>query len=178
MDEQVPVVPAAVVAAAVIAFVAYLSFQGASHAVEFAVTASDVTVRPATEGRDPRSSWPRRARLGQTLVLRVGWTAGEAIGAGSYAVVVSLPSGWRHVGCLPECEWTDGEGVAEFARQLPRPTYPLAAAFEAEESGTVRVAYAATRSGERLSGDFVPTAWLVQTNGDDVLGAEPIPLSS
>jgi hypothetical protein len=43
--------PAAVVAAAVIAFVAYISFQGASHAVDYAVTSSDASLLAADSAR-------------------------------------------------------------------------------------------------------------------------------
>jgi hypothetical protein len=177
-DEQVPdgAVPAAVIAAAVIAFVAYLSFQGSSHAVDYAVTTSGVSVA-AADAPVVQAQWPRRAGPGQVLVLHVGWAAGEEIGPGSYAVLATVPPGWRHLGCVPECEWTNAEGVAEFARRLPRTPYRLAAAFEAEETGNVRVAFGSSPGGEEVTGDFVPTAWLVQTNGDDVLGAEQIPLS-
>ena len=167
--------PAAVVAAAVIAFVVHLSFQGSSHAVDFAVTSSELTWTSAGDG-SVRESWQRRARGGHIMLVDVAWAADEPIGAGSYAVLVTAPAGWRHLGCLPECEWSDDEGLREFGQRLPRPPYRLAATYQAEEAGSARLAF---RSPPHVPGpsDFVPTALLVQTNGDDVLGAEPIPLS-
>lgn len=168
--------PAAVIAAAVIAFVAYLSFQGASHAVDFAVTSSDVSVMPADDERlGPQ--WQRAARSSRVMVVDVAWQAGDSIPAGSYAVMVTTPPGWRHLGCRPECEWSDDEGLREFGRRLPRTPYPLAATFEAEELGSVRVAFRSPRGVDGTADGLTPSAWLVQTNGDDVLGAESIPLS-
>jgi hypothetical protein len=166
--------PAAVVAAAVVAFVAYLSFQGSSHAVDFAVTSSDYAVVPA-EGQGLRQHWQRRAG-GDVLVVDVSWAADEPIGAGLYAVLVTMPDGWRHLGCAPECEWSGDEGLREFGERLPRPPYRLAATYEAEELGHARLAFYSPPRASAPS-EFVPTALLVQTNGDDVLGAEPIPLS-
>jgi hypothetical protein len=174
--------PAVVIALAVIAYMGYLSFQGASHAVTFAVTGSDVAVVPA-QGPAVPQRWQRRAGSGQVLLVDVSWTANEAIGAGSYAVMVTTPAGWRHLGCRPECEWSGGEGLREFGRQLPQQPYPLAATFEAEETGVVRVAFRSPRGSSGTGGagsvpsDYVPIAWLVQTNGDDVLGAEQVPLT-
>ncbi len=167
--------PAAVIAVAVIAFVAYLSFQGSSHAVAFAVTSSEVTVLSA-DGPTLRDRWQRRARPGQVMLVDVSWTADDSIGAGSYAVMVTTPPGWRHLGCRPACEWSASEGLAEFAGRLPRPPYRLAATFEAEETGDVRVAFRSPPGSHVTPADYVPIAWLVQTDGDDVLGAEQIPL--
>lgn len=169
------VLPAAVVAVTVITFVAYLSFQGASHAVDFAVTSSNMSL---VRAGDPvvHEPWQRRAQGSQVMLVDVTWAADEAIGAGSYAVMVSTPSGWKHVGCLPECEWSGDEGLREFGDQLPRPPYRLAATYEAEEVGRAQLAFRSP-PGAPAPTDFVPTALLVQTNGDDVLGAEPIPLS-
>jgi hypothetical protein len=167
--------PAAVIAAAVVTFVAYLSFQGSSHAVDFAVTSSDLSLVPAA---DPavHESWQRRAQGRHVMLVDVSWAADEAIGAGSYSVLVTTPGGWRHLGCRPECEWSDDEELREFADRLPRPPYRLAATYEAEEVGRARLGFRSPGSAPAPS-DFVPTALLVQTNGDDVLGAEPIPLS-
>jgi hypothetical protein len=167
--------PAAVVAATVITFVGYLSFQGASHAVDFAVTSSDLSIVPAAD-HGVQESWQRRAAGGQVMLVDVTWAADEAISAGSYAVMVKIPHGWRHLGCRPECEWSDDEELREFAGHLPRAPYRLAATYEAEEVGRARLAFHSSTRAPAPS-EFVPTALLVQTNGDDVLGAEPIPLS-
>lgn len=167
--------PAAVIATALVAFMAYVSFQGSSHAVEFAVTASDVAVVSADDQRVNRQ-WRRRDASSRVMLVDVAWQASESITAGSYAVMVTAPDGWRHLGCRPECEWTDGQGLSEFRRQLPRSPYRLGAAFAAEETGHVRVAFGSPR-GATQPPAFVPVAWLVQTNGDDVLGAEQVPLS-
>jgi hypothetical protein len=167
------VLPAAVVAAAVIAFVAYISFQGASHAVDYAVTSSDASVLPAGSSQLP-VQW--RHGVGQVMVVDVSWHAGEAIASGSYAVMVAPPPGWRRVGCLPECEWTDAEGLSEFSDRLARRPYPLAAAFEAEENGAVEVAFRSPSGTTGVPAGYAPVGWLVQTNGDDVLGAAQIPL--
>jgi hypothetical protein len=169
------VLPAAVVAAAVIAFVAYVSFQGASHAVEFAVTSSDVSLISADSSATARP-WRARGGSGDVMVVQVTWQASESIGSGSYAVMVATPRGWRHLGCRPECEWTDAEGLSEFGDELVRRPYPLAATFEAEEAGHVRVAFRSPPGVSGVPHGFVPVGWLVQTNGDDVLGAEQIPL--
>jgi hypothetical protein len=164
------VLPAAVVAVAVIAFMAYIAFQG-SPAVQFAVTGSNLAVVPADATRLAR---PGR---GQVMLVDVSWQAGDSVGAGSYAVVVDAPRGWRHAGCRPECEWIDGEGLRAFGRRLDRRPYRLAAAFEAEQSGAVRVAFRSPRTVSGLPTGFLPTAWLVQMSGSDVLGAEQVPLS-
>jgi hypothetical protein len=168
--------PAAVITTAVVAFVAYLSFQGASHAVDYAVTSAQVAfVGPD----DPRltARWQERAGSSTVMAVDVTWTAGESIAAGSYAVMVTTPKGWRHLGCRPACHWTAGQGLHEFARRVPRAPYPLAATFEAEEAGHVRVAFRSPRGVTQPPPAFAPTAWLVQTNGDDVLGARPVPLT-
>jgi hypothetical protein len=165
--------PAAVVAAAVSAFVAYISFQGASHAVDYAVTSSAASVMPAESTRLP-SPW--RHGDGQVMVVEVSWHAGEAIAAGSYAVMVATPPGWHRAGCLPECEWTDAEGLSELRERLVREPYPLAAAFEADESGAVRIAFRSPPGATAIPGGYAPVGWLVQTNGDDVLGVAQIPL--
>lgn len=166
--------PAAIIAAAVIAFVAYVSFQGSSHAVDFAVTDSDVEVVPGGSPRLP-GGWQRRAGSGHVMLLDVSWQAGDSIPAGSYAVLVSAPPGWLHLGCRPACEWVVDEGLRQFGRRLPRPPYPLAATFDAEQFGHATVAYRlppAQEPPEELS----VAAWLLQTSGDDVLGAEQITL--
>ncbi|HWL97124.1 MAG TPA: hypothetical protein VNP20_07240 [Nocardioidaceae bacterium] len=168
--------PAAVITAAVIAFVAYLSFQGSAHAVDFAVTSSEVAVVPADDPQLPQQ-WQQRAQSSAVMAVDVSWQAGESIAAGSYAVMVTTPQGWRHLGCRPVCEWTSEEGLQQFARRVPRTPYPLAATFEAEEAGDVRVAFRSPRGATRVDPGFAPTAWLVQTNGDDVLGARPVPLT-
>jgi hypothetical protein len=165
--------PAAVVAAAVIAFVAYISFQGASHAVDYAVTSSGASVLATDSPRVP-SGWGHSG--GHVLVVQVSWHAGEDIAAGSYAVMVAPPTGWRRAGCLPECEWTDAEGLSEFRRRLAGRPYPLAATFEAEENGAVRVAFSSPPGSPGVPAGYAPVGWLVQTNGDDVLGAAQIPL--
>jgi hypothetical protein len=168
------VLPAIVVATALAAFVAYISFQGSSHAVEFAVTSSDVSVAPADARRLPRQ-WRQPAGR-RVMVVEVSWHASESIASGSYAVMVATPAGWRHLGCRPECDWTDGQGLSELGDQLPRTPYPLAATFEAEETGAARVAYRSTGAVTGMPPRFAPVGWLVQTNGDDVLGVEQIPL--
>jgi hypothetical protein len=168
--------PAAVITATVIAFVAYLSFQGSAHAVDFAVTSSDVVVVPADDPQLPQQ-WQQRAQSSAVMAVDVSWQAGESIAAGSYAVMVTTPPGWRHLGCRPVCEWTVEEGLQQFARRVPREPYRLAATFEAEEAGEVRVAFRSPRGATRVDPGFAPTAWLVQTNGDDVLGARPVPLT-
>jgi hypothetical protein len=167
------VLPASVVAGALVAFVAYISFQGSSHAVEYAVTSSDVAIVPAS-APDIGRQWQARAAPGQVMVVEVDWHASESIASGSYAVMVAPPQGWRQLGCRPECEWTDDQGLSELGNQLPRTPYPLAATFEAEESGAVRVAFRS--EGRGVPRGYVPVGWLVQTNGDDVLGVEQIPL--
>ncbi len=169
------VLPATVVATALVAFVAYISFQGSSHAVEFAVTSSDVAVVPADAARlDPQ--WRQRAGTGRVMLVEVSWHASESIAAGSYAVMVATPPRWRHLGCRPECEWTDGQGLSELGDQLPRTPYRLAATFEAEETGAARVAFGSTLEAAGMPRGYLPVGWLVQTNGDDVLGVEQIPL--
>lgn len=168
--------PAAVIAAAVIAFVGYVSFQGASHSVDFAVTGSDLAVVPATDALLP-PPWQERARDSTVMVIDVSWQAGEAISAGSYAVMVNTPPGWQPLGCRPVCEWSDDEGLREFAHRLPRRPNPVAATFEAEETGAVQVAFRSPGDEAAPADAPAPAAWLVQTNGDDVLGAERIPLS-
>ena len=168
------VLPATVVATALAAFVAYISFQGSSHAVEFAVTSADASVARADAGRLPRQ-WQQRVG-GRVMVVDVSWHASESIASGSYAVMVTTPAGWRHLGCRPECEWTDGQGLSELRDQLPRTPYRLAATFEAEETGAVRVAYRSPGAVAGMPPRFAPVGWLAQTNGDDVLGVEQIPL--
>ena len=117
--------PAAVVAAAVIAFVAYISFRGASHAVDYAVTSSAASVVPA-DSRQLPAGW--RHADGQVMVVEVSWHAGDHIAAGSYAVMVAPPRGWRRGGCVPECEWTDAQGLSSAvpcgSRSGPRRTRP------------------------------------------------------
>jgi hypothetical protein len=169
------VLPAAVIALAVIAFVGYLSFQGSTHAVEFAVTSSEASI-VSSQAPPVGPQWQRRARSGRVMLVEVSWQASESISAGSYAVVVTTPHRWRHLGCRPECEWTAGEGLREYGRQLARRPYRLAATFEAEETGRVRVAFRSPRGSSEVPAGFAPVGWLVQTNGDDVLGAEQIPL--
>jgi hypothetical protein len=165
--------PAAVVAAAVIAFVAYISFQGASHAVDYAVTSSAASVLPADSARLP-AGWRRDDA--EVMVVEVSWHAGEDIASGSYAVLVAPPAGWRRAGCVPECEWTDAQGLSELRQRLARKPYPLAATFEAEQSGAVRVAFRSPPGTTAVPADYAPVGWLVQTNGDDVLGVAQIPL--
>lgn len=174
------VVPAAVVATAVIAFVAYLSFQGATRAVDYAVVSADSAVVPVDARRVP-PAWAAGTGGRQVLTVDVAWAAEDSIPAGAYAVFVTTPQGWRHLGCRPECEWSDDEGLREFARRLPRRPYPLAAVFEAEESGRVRVGFGVPPGAVHppeadVAASFVPAAWLVQTNGDDILGAKQVPL--
>jgi hypothetical protein len=169
------VLPATVVVTALAAFVGYISFQGSSHAVEFAVTSSDMSVLPADAARLDQQ-WRQPGGQPQVMVVEVSWHASESIAAGSYAVMVATPPRWRHLGCRPECEWTDGQGLSELGDQLPRTPYPLAATFEAEETGAVRVAYRSPRAVTGAPRGFAPVGWLVQTNGDDVLGVEQIPL--
>jgi hypothetical protein len=90
--------------------------------------------------------------------------------------MVAPPPGWRRAGCLPECEWTDAEGLSEFRRRLAHKPYPLAATFEAEQNGAVRVAFTSPPGSSAIPAGYAPVGWLVQTNGDDVLGAAQIPL--
>ena len=165
--------PAAVVAGAVIAFVAYISFQGASHAVDYAVTSSAATVLPPDSRRLP-ADW--RHGPGQVMVVEVSWQAGEDIASGSYAVMFAPPEGWQRAGCVPECEWTDAQGLSELRQRLVRKPYPLAATFEAEQSGAVRVAFRSPKETPTVPAGYAPIGWLVQTNGDDVLGVAQIPL--
>lgn len=168
--------PAAVIAAAVIAFVAYLSFQGSSHAVDYAVTSSRVAVVGATDDL-LLDRWRRRLPDGgQAVVVDVAWQAGENLGAGSYAVLTTVPPGWRRLGCVPECQWSSEEGLRQFGRRLPRRPFPLAATFDADETGHVRVAFRPPRGSRPTAPPgFAPVAWLVQTNGDDVLGSQQVP---
>jgi hypothetical protein len=168
--------PAAVIAAAVLAFVGYASMQGSSHAVDFAVTGSGSAVVPAGDPLVP-PQWQQRAGPGPVLLVDVSWQAGESIGGGSYAVLVGPPGGWRHLGCRPECEWVTDEDLRRLGRHLPWAPYRLAATVDAEESGDLTVAFGSPRGARRPPAGFAPTAVLVQTNGDDVLGVEPVPLS-
>jgi hypothetical protein len=160
----------------VIAFVGYASLQGSSHAVDFAVTGSGDAVVPAGDPLVP-PAWQRRAGPGPVMLVDVSWQAGESIGGGGYAVLVTTPEGWTHLGCRPACDWITDEDLRRLGRRLPRAPYRLAPAVDAEESGDLTVAF---RSPPGISGPspgFTPTAVLVQTNGDDVLGVEPVPLS-
>jgi hypothetical protein len=178
VDEQMHdgALPAAVIAAAVIAFVGYASQQGSSHAVDFAVTGSGAVAVPASDLRVP-PGWQRRAAPGSVLLVDVSWQAGESIGGGTYAVLVAAPDRWTHLGCRPECDWVTDEDLRRLGNHLPWTPYRLAAAVEAEESGDVTVAFRSPRGVARMPAGFAPTAVLVQTNGDDVLGVEPVPLS-
>ncbi|MGH3366401.1 MAG: hypothetical protein ACRDOY_04295 [Nocardioidaceae bacterium] len=169
-------IPAAVIAAAVVAFVAYSSLEGSSRAVDFAVTGAQARIVPADSSRVP-ARWEHRAPSARMLLVNVSWAAVDDIGGGSYVVLVTTPRGWVHLGCRPECEWSDDEPVRNYARSLPLATYRLGAAFSAEQTGRVRLGFRLPRGAPHAGRSFVPTAWLVQTDGDDVLGAEQIPLS-
>src|ERR1044072_7742770 len=96
----------------------------------------------------PTPCWSPRPQAGAPpgVVPRAGGAAhrghaGADIASGSYAVLVAPPAGWRRAGCVPECEWTDAQGLSELRQRLARKPYPLAATFEAEQSGAVRVAF-------------------------------------
>ncbi|MGH3356123.1 MAG: hypothetical protein ACRDOJ_09505 [Nocardioidaceae bacterium] len=169
-------VPALIIAAAVIAFVAYVSFEGSSHAVDFAVTGSDASIVGAD---DPTvgPGWRQPAQPGPVMLVGIAWQAEESIPGGSYTALVTTPPGWRHLGCRPECEWVAEDELTKFARSLPRSTYRLGASFDAEESGNVTLGFRPPRGTRTAPRTFVPTAWLVQTNGDDILGIDQIPLT-
>jgi hypothetical protein len=169
-------VPAIVIGAAMVGFILYVTFQGSTHAVDYAVTGSDVVVVDADSARVP-PRWQRRAQPGLVMRVDVAWQASDSLAGGSYALVVTTPPDWRHLGCRPECEWSAEEGLRRFAQTLPRATYPLAATVDAEETGRLRLGFRSPHGVRDLPTGFVPAAWLVQISGDDVLGIEQVPLT-
>ncbi len=50
------------------------------------------------------------------------------------------------------------------------------ASVEAEQRGSVRVAFRSPPDASAVPTGYAPVGWLVQTNGDDVLGVAQIPL--
>ncbi|HET7327835.1 MAG TPA: hypothetical protein VFJ14_11195 [Nocardioidaceae bacterium] len=158
---------------AVFGFVAYMWFQGRAHTVEFAVTRGEVAFVQASEPRVPE---PLRARAptDRMLLVDASWEAAEAIEGGSYYVLVAAPPGWKHYACEPECDWGTTQDLRKYADALPLRTARLGAQFDADESGRVRVAFVPGDGAGTRDPTFQPAAWLVQTDGDNVLHAKLI----
>jgi len=165
--------PPLVVAAVVIAFVGYLWFQGRAHTVEYVVTSGRVAYVEASSPTVP-DSLREDAPADQMLMVDVTWEAEDAIAGGSYYVLVSTPPGWENYACEPECEWASTPDLERYAKELPLSTYPVGAKFAAEESGRVRVAFVPTSVDTEGQPAFQPAAWLVQTDGANVLKARLI----
>ncbi|MPZ96143.1 MAG: hypothetical protein GEU96_14835 [Propionibacteriales bacterium] len=162
-----------VVAVAVLGLAAYFWFQGRSKAVPFVVTDSSVAFVSAADRRVPE---PLREDLPseRLMLLTVGWAAAEKISGGDYYVLVTVPSGWTGYACVPDCKWGTNDDVQRFAKALPRTPYPEGAIFPADEAGQVTVTFVPPEGDEGYRGQFQPAAWLVQTDGGNVLGTQRI----
>lgn len=153
---------------AVVAFVGYFWFQGRSHTVEYAVTRGEIAIVPTSSPRVP-PSLREDAPADRMLLVEAAWQAAESIDGGSYYVLVSVPPGWRNYACEPECEWGTTPDLKRYAEALPVDTFRLAARFDADEMGRVTVAFVPRRPGVERDPATEPSAWLVQTDGDNVL---------
>lgn len=172
------VLPAVVMATAVIGFSGYFWLQGGSHVVDFAVVRSSVEVVDAAARVVP-GPIRREVRRDEVLLVDVAWAAAEPVNGGAYFVLVAAPHRWRPAGCLPECDWRTTSDVQRFAASLPRSTFRQAAVFDADAQARVAVAFQPARglaSTAQAPPSFEPAAWLLQTDGDNVLGAAPIPV--
>lgn len=158
---------------AVIGFVGYLWFQGRAHTVEFAVTRGDVAFVETSDLRVPESL-SSQAPSDQMLLVEASWEAAESIEGGSYYVLVAAPPGWRNLACEPECDWGTTADLERYAGALPVETFRLAAQFDADELGRVQVAFVPGNGSAERDRSVEPAAWLVQTDGDNVLQAELI----
>ena len=158
---------------AVMGFVAYMWFQGRAHMVDFAVTRGEATFVEASDPRLPqsiRADTPDRPML----LVDASWEATEPIEGGSYYVLVAAPPGWRNYACEPGCDWATTPDLKRYAGALPKATFRLGAKFDADELGRVRVAFVSRARKAEPAATFRPVAWLVQTDGDNVLQAKLI----
>lgn len=157
----------------VVGFVGYLWFQGRSHTVEYAVTRGDIAIVSTSDARVP-PSLREDAPRDRMLLVEAAWQAAESIEGGSYYVLVAAPRGWRSHACEPECDWATTPDLTRYAQALPLDTYRVAARFDADEMGRVTVAFVPGRTGTERDPQTEPAAWLVQTDGDNVLQAKLI----
>lgn len=161
------------VAVAVTLFVGYLWFQGRAQTSEFAVTSAHLGFMSADDAR-LAESLRENAPAEQLMVVDVSWEAADAIDGGSYYVLVAAPNDWTNYACDPSCDWSSTPDLQQFAGALPRATFPEGAQFDAEETGHVQVAFAPLSSASEVDPEFEPAAWLVQTDGANVLEARRI----
>jgi hypothetical protein len=172
------VLPAVLVAAAVIGVSGYFWWEGGAHVVDFAIVSASIDVTSKGDRQVPPAV-REVARDDEVMLVDVSWAAADSVKGGAYFVLVTAPRGWRPLACVPECEWRTTSGVEAFADQLPRRTFPTAAVFSAAQEARVTVAFAPPRRAAEGVGDvaagFESAAWLVQTDGDNVLDAQQIP---
>ncbi len=161
------------VAAMVLLYVGYMWVAGRSHTVDFAVVHGSFQFVSAQDARVP-DSLRDDAPSDDLLLVNVHWKAADEIAGGAYYVVVAAPTYWLPYACEPQCDWGTTEDVTKFAHSLPRLTFPEGAIFPADEEGQVVVAFAATPGHDNAKKDFNPAAWLVQTDGTNVLGSQRI----
>jgi hypothetical protein len=162
-----------IVATAVVAYVGYLWFQGRDHSVQFAITGSDIRF---VDVDDPSISDQLREESPspRLMLVEVSWEAAEAIESGAYYVLASPPVGWSNYACEPECDWGSSADVAQFADALKRRTFAEGAKFDADEAGSVQVTFVPPPLVTEEPESFEPAAWLVQTDGENVLGGKRI----
>lgn len=158
---------------AVIGFVGYLTFQGRAQTVPFAVTRGEVEFVETSDPRLPETL-SAEAPSDQLLLVEASWEAADSIMGGSYFVLVAAPPGWRNHACEPECDWATTPDLEQYASALPVATFRLGAKFDAEESGQVMVALVPGDRNALRDPAVDPAAWLVQTDGDNVLQAKLI----
>lgn len=161
------------VSLAVIAFVGYLWFQGRAQTSEFVVTSAHLGFMAADDAR-LASSLRENAPAERLMVVDVSWQAEDAIDGGSYYVLVAAPNDWTNYACEPSCDWGTTPDLQSFASALPRATFAEGAQFDAEETGHVQVAFAPLSSASEVDPEFEPAAWLVQTDGQNVLEARRV----